>query len=145
MGMGKVVSRCTLGGIPVYTRDATANDSDKSFTVPANKRWRVTNIYVNYVATATVGNRQIRPDYQNSTPNTVVQHAFNGANVTAGTTLNGNWSIGMPVVHSATSSAQSLADAWLPAGYIVRVFDTNAVDAAADDMIVVLFYEEQDV
>lgn len=38
----------------------------------------------------------------------------------------------------------SMPDLILPAGYTIRVLDTNAIDAAADDLIVVLEYVEYD-
>ena len=38
-------------------QDITANDSDKSWTVPANEVWKITHACVNLIATATVGNR----------------------------------------------------------------------------------------
>lgn len=33
----------------------------------------------------------------------------------------------------------------LPSGYVVRVYEPNAIDAAADDLIVTMHYEEFDV
>jgi hypothetical protein len=36
-------------------------------------------------------------------------------------------------------------DIYLPAGYVVRVYDSTAVDVAADDLTVVLHYVEYDV
>ena len=49
----------SLIGIPQLQADEAANDSDKSFTVPAGRMWELTSIWVELVSTATVGNRQM--------------------------------------------------------------------------------------
>ena len=37
----------------------TADDSDNTFTVPANTEYQILSVYVSLVTTATVGNRQM--------------------------------------------------------------------------------------
>lgn len=40
--------------------DDSANDVDKTFTVPANRQWHILYCYIQLATTATVGNRQLR-------------------------------------------------------------------------------------
>src|SRR3989304_1214455 len=49
-----------LLGAESLINDATANDSDKTFTVPASTIWEPLFIVVTLVTTATVGNRKMR-------------------------------------------------------------------------------------
>lgn len=155
MGKGKGVSRTMPVGTPVWVYDATLNDSDKSFTVPANKRWHLLGVRYQITASATVGTR------------TTIVSLTNGANVietmgrvdaaatqtsagrcgpqmgyTVSAPLNLLGSAGNP-----TGKAQEnmFEDMWLPAGYVIRVYDAAAVDAAADDLTVILHIEELDV
>ena len=124
---------------PVLRPDENLNDSDKSFTVGADVEEQVLWIWIELTTTATVGDRQI-----------VVQLQDDGADVI------GEWRVGQVQAASLTryyclapSNADHLAfrdtdylmtpfppSVILPASYVVRVYDNNAVDAAADDMIV---------
>ena len=53
-----------LGGKLKAIDDEALNDSDKTITVPAGKRWLVLSVNVELTATATVGNRQVRFDVE---------------------------------------------------------------------------------
>lgn len=141
-------------GTPKWVRDATLNDSDKSFTVPAGKAWDVKLIEASLTATATVGNRQL------------IALITNGTNVVWASTWAGNITasqVGMLSLHNAQTTGtvattvaldgataptaarqDSIPPMILPAGYVVRVFDRGVIDAAADDLIVVLHYVEYD-
>ena len=139
-------------GTPKWTLDATANDSDKSFTVPAGKVWDLRSVEVDFLATATVGNRSVRMAISNGAAFVhqsiaVVAAASASAVLFIGVGVNGS-STGRPRVvggGSATATVNdSLQPMLLPAGYIVRVYDVSAVDVAADDMTVVLHYVEYD-
>ena len=124
---------------PLLVSDETADDSDKSFTVPANYMYQVLWIWVELTTTATVGNRQM-----------VVELQDDGADIIA------QWRAGAVQAASLTRYycfAPSNADLTafrdtdylmtpipptvvLPASYVIRVYDNNAVAAAADDMVV---------
>ena len=130
-------------GTPKWVRDATANDSDKSFTVPAGKIWEIRAIYGKIVCTATVGNRQIKPIFTDGT-NTVLEAFANGASITASNTCICNWAAGNPQVNSASNAQQNLPIMILPAGYVMRLYDVSAIDPAADDLTVAFNYVEYD-
>lgn len=123
---------------PVISRsiDKTANDSDKTFTVPDGEMWRLNSVFVKLVTTATVGNRQIVIEAQNPDGD-VIGRISAGAVQAASTTryylcMQGtfretafiNTDIQIPIPQ----------DSFFPAGYKLRVYDSAAVDAAADDM-----------
>jgi len=132
-------------GTVKWTRDATTNDSDKSFTVPTGKIWHMIGIRFYLTATATVGNRipsiYVAPDGANYFV------YFQGAALTASNT--GQYMVSFQGVSddftAAAAVVQGSMPMILPAGAIVRVYDVGAVDAAADDMVVLLHYVEYDV
>lgn len=141
-------------GTPMWVRDVTANDSDKSFTVPAGKVWSLKSVHADITATATVGNRVLTMLSTDGT-NTVCFYAKTAA-VTA--TQVGALRIGIgetitttasqvPTLAGATPNVAfmvPIAETILLAGYTVRVYDATGVDAAADDLNVVLHYVEYD-
>lgn len=156
MGEGKVVARTLPAGTPTWVRDATLNDSDKSFTVPADKIWNLIGIQAALKATATVGNRVMTANAANpagdfiwTSGNTAAIAAAAHGGVTyypsqtmsttnirgvddgTGLTVTLNGSLPNPMI--------------LTAGCTIRVFDLAAIDPAADDMVVVLYYVELDV
>jgi len=155
MGSGKMVVRSTLGGIPVWTRDATANDSDKTFTVPANKRWRLLSIWAQIDCTATAGNRVLGATIGNGA-DVIFPVIYTGSitasqqgviksfiALTASTTPQYAPKLNQDAANVVAINA--LPELWLPAGHTIRVWDRGAIDAAADDMTVILHYEELDV
>lgn len=124
---------------PYLHADEALNDSDKTFTVPSSVEWHIMWIWVELTTTATVGDRQL-----------VIEIQDNANDVTA--------QIRAGVVQAASLTryylfAPSMADLgvfrdtdWLMTplpptvlldiGMQVRVYDNNAVAAAADDMVV---------
>lgn len=142
-------------GTPTWVLDATANDSDKSFTVPAGKIWRLISIYAEITCTATVGNRVLAISMTNGT--SVIDRNDAQANTTASQI--GNFFVGYGTPSAASTTARRILagtsnattttsigdpERILLAGYVVRVFDRGAVDPAADDLTVVLHYVEYD-
>jgi len=141
-------------GTPRWVRDATANDSDKSFTVPVGKIFDVQSIHVEITTTATVGNRALSVFITNgtdvisvlgrtgsiaATQSGVLFVSRNGP-VTATTGFH-------PLLSGASGNAALVSQSApliLPAGYVIRCWDLSAIDAAADDMTVVLHYVEYD-
>lgn len=143
-------------GTPTWVRDATANDSDKSFTVPTGKLWCLKAIEACLTCTATVGNRVLSAVITNGVNQ--IHSLWQSASITASQVgvVYGATSLGTP---STTASRKptlaggdsvnvaindSLPDMVLPAGYVIRVYDSAAIDPAADDLIVVLHYVEYD-
>jgi len=140
-------------GTPTWVRDATANDSDKSFTVPAGKVWVIKSVYHEELCTATVGTRLFWALITNGAD---VVYRSPGVSLTASQQGAGQYACGFSsylttiptrTLSGATNNAQNTAfmpDFVMPAGYVVRVYDSATIDAAADDLTVVLHYVEYD-
>lgn len=141
-----------LLGVPTWVRDATSNDSDKTFTVPANKVWMPLYIHGEIVNTATVGNRTLLIVFGDGA--NVLFTSPKSANIAAsqvgsitmaqqlayGTTVNA-----APLLSGSSPNIAvygPLTPTYLAAGSTIRVLDSAAVDAAADDMTVILHYLE---
>ncbi len=125
--------------------DAVANDSDKTYIVPASREWRLLSILATLVATATVGNRQL--DVLLTDGSDVVVAKYRAAAViTAGQTRTVIFAPGHPqdaAFDAGGSMYRMLPDAFvMPTGYKVRVYDSAAIDAAADDLTVRILVEE---
>lgn len=119
--------------------DETADDSDKTFTVPASTEWQVLWIWVEFTSTATVGDRQLVVQIQDSAADVIGEIRVGTVQAAS---LTRNYMLG-----ATLADLQAFRDTdWLctplqpglmlQAGDILRVHDNNAVDAAADDMIV---------
>lgn len=146
--------RSVPGGTVNWLRDDTANDSDKTFTVPAGKVWEILMLSANIVATATVGNRTVVM-LVNVAGGAVLAMCL-GAAVAA--TAAGAYVVGPGVTNSTTiqdyplytgfvsasMKSMSIPTLYLPAGATIRIYDIAAIDPAADDMTVVLEYVEYD-
>lgn len=141
-------------GTVVWTRDAAANNSDKSFTTGAGKVRRLVGIEAELTATATVGNRYLTFNVTDGT-NVVYQGPRTAAIVASqvgtllascavASTTNTNDVPKFDAALPNVARGYSLPELILPAGYVVRVWDVSAVDAAADDLVVVLHYVEYD-
>ena len=145
-------------GTPKWTRDATLNDSDKSFTVPTGKVWLVRSVTATIVCTATVGNRILEARITDGAD--IVAIGPRSGAIAASQKGTYQWMEG-GLSTSTSGDLASLVDGTtvnvvravatipsggyiIPAGYVVQVSDVAAVDAAADDLIVVLHYVEYD-
>lgn len=141
-------SEC-VNELPLIGRvyDATLNDSDKTFTVPSGELWKINNAHVSLVTTAAVGNRHMVievSDDEGALMGRVSAGAVQAASATRyysimqGTYresafVNTDIQIPMP------------ADLYVKAGYTIRVYDSAAIAAAADDMIVRISYKKYTV
>jgi hypothetical protein len=141
----------------VWTRDATANDSDKSFTVPTGKIWELFAVEASIITTANAGNRSLRLTITDGTNLLLIPRY--SASIAASKRGFARWHSDYGYAHTDAATytlndGGAAADVavhdwlptkcYLPAGYVVRVYDSNAVDAAADDLTVVLHYIEYD-
>jgi len=133
--------------------EATANDNDKTFTVPDDKIVFPMEIYVQYSASADVGNRQpllIITDGTN-----VIRTVGLIANLTASQTsvlamsANANITVSSRKLLGSTGGITAgWGDAlpngyYLPGGYTVRIYDGNSV-TANDDIVFIIHYIEYD-
>lgn len=128
--------------------DTTTNDSDKSFTVPADTEWQVLWIWVELTTTSTVGDRQLVVELQTSGPDVIGQ-------VRVGVTQAASLTYYYMIASSLADLMVERDTDWLmtplppttvlQAGDIIRVYDNNAVAAAADDMVVHIQIAERSV
>lgn len=136
-------SQCLLH----HVIDSAANDSDKSFTVPLGKTWELDWLHIILATTATVGNRQIklvildddsveRMDVHAGTTQaaSLTRHYLCGKGVYRETSFV-NDEMHVPIPHSIV----------LQPGWSIRVYDSAAIAAAADDLTVSLQVKQRDV
>ena len=122
--------------------DTTADDSDKTFTVPAATEWQVLGVLVDYVSTAAAGNRQLSVQVLDGSDN-VLGETRAGVVQAASLTRRYDFAIGNPddaAFRDTTLLQVALPARMLAAGWKVRVYDKAAIAAAADDMTVRLTY-----
>lgn len=129
-----------LVGVPVLVADEAANDSDKTLTaVPALVTWEIQSIRVEFIATATVGNRQLTVRVQDDVSD-IVFEVTPGIVQTANQNIQYHFAPHLPDLTAGRDAGAHMLTPFpnliLLAGYTVRVFDNNAVDATADDMVV---------
>ncbi len=130
------------------TEDITPDDSDKIFTVPASTEWQILWLWVEYSSTATSGSRQMEIQFQSSASNVIAQWQ-------PGITQNENltykylFGTGVPDLEAVRDTnfvmTPLLGASFLSAGQKIRIWDNNAVDASADDMIVRFEYGYHEV
>jgi hypothetical protein len=124
--------------------DATADDSDKTYVVPAGKAWLLRSVYAQLVSTATVGNRQLDILLTDGSDNALARYKA-GAVQAASLTREYVFAPQHPqeTGFTGTTMLRALGEGLiLPAGYKVRVFDSAAIAAAADDLTVRILVEE---
>jgi hypothetical protein len=115
--------------------DVTADDSDKSFTVPANYDYRIANVFMSLATTATAGNRQMVLEITDGT--NVIAQVRVGIAQAASLTRYYNMSRNMPELTAFRDTdylSTLIPDILLKSGYVVRIYDKTAVAAAADDL-----------
>lgn len=122
---------------PRVVSDTTTNDSDKTITVTAAEQWHILSVYVKLATSADVGNRQLVLQLQNSA-GTVVDEMRAGAVQAASATYYYAFHPGganMTTVIDSDFLTTHIPPTWILApGDKIRLFDNNAVAAAADDM-----------
>jgi len=120
--------------------DEAADDSDKSFTVPASTEYQILWIWVEYTSTATAGNRQLVIEVQESAPDVIGQLARAGAVQAASLTRYYQFGPGLADLVGFRDTNYLTTPipptTILRAGDILRIYDNKAIAAAADDMIV---------
>lgn len=118
--------------------DTAADDSDKSFTVPATTEWKILSIWVELTTTATVGDRQIEVQIQDGTTDVIMEFkvgAVQAASLTRYYLLTSEIA-DLTAFRDTDYLSTTIPEFVLPASYIIRVWDNAAIDAAADDMVV---------
>lgn len=128
---------------PALYADEAADDSDKTITVTASQVWQILWIWLEFTTTATAGDRQLVVELQDDS-NDVIGQIRVGLVQAASNTY-------YYMLAPALADLTALRDSdWLmtplpptlilPAGYQIRVYDNNAVAAAADDLVIQMGY-----
>jgi len=119
--------------------DSAANDSDKTITVPAGKTWEIQALNITNVTSADVGNRQI------------VVIVTDGTNTLCTLNAEATQAASLTEYYLYTPKYGTAAEAptgWhyiplpvhtLPPGGTIRIYDSAAVAAGADDLTVVVY------
>ena len=131
--------------VPGIDIDTALNDSDKALAVATAKEWILDSVWIELITTATVGDRQIVLEIQDGSANVLAQFR---AGIVQAASLTRYYLFAPGVVTSAAFIdtdylTTPMPEMHLPAGYQIRVYDNNAVDAAADDMEVTIRYRER--
>jgi len=122
---------------PSLQADEAANDSDKTFTVTATEEWQIQSIWVELATTATAGNRQLVIEIQDDSADVIFQVRA-GAVQAASLTYYYAFAphlVDLTAVRDSDYLMTPFPALVLPAGYIIRIYDSKAIDAAADDMV----------
>lgn len=120
--------------------DATANDSDKTFTVPASTIWEPLFFSITLVSQTTAGNRKMRLEIGDGS----ALWWFKEWTPLQAVTLTRNYyaSIALPddAAFDASGRARMLYEPRfsLPAGWTIRLFDVNAIAPTLDDLTVLV-------
>jgi hypothetical protein len=118
--------------------DALANDSNKSWVVPAGEVWKLNWGHILYVASADAGNRQMEMVVLDDLGQEVY-NIFAGGIQGASTTRHYNFAQGVYRETAFTAleiQVPTPIDLYMPAGFTLKFFDSSAIAAAADDMTV---------
>ena len=118
--------------------DTAADDSDKSFVVPATTEWKIHSIWIELITTATVGDRQIEVQIQDGTTDVIMEFkvgAVQAASLTRFYLLTSEIA-DLTAFRDTDYLSTLIPEFTLPTTYIIRVWDNAAIDAAADDMVV---------
>ena len=128
---------------PELQSDIAANDSDKTFTVPADTQWRVKWIWVEYTSDGNAGARQLAIEIQDDTADVIAQMSVG---ITQAASLTYNYLLApnvteLAALRDATYLTTIMPEWILPEAHVVRVWDNNAVSAAGDDVIIHMMVE----
>ena len=127
----------------VLVSDILANNSDKLFTNNTNNQtWLIHSIRVELTATATAGTRILQIDVQDTSNDVVLSLGSDTTRIASGSQT---WEFvrggQANLVHVSGAITESLPDVFVMPGFDLRVFDSSATAAAADDMVVHIVME----
>lgn len=131
----------------VQVSDTAANDSDKTFTVPSGKQWRVLWGFASFVTSAQAGNRRMAFRIQDENNNVIFESKSLNVQVASVTELY-NF---LPGISDTSESVAALhmmpfpRNTILPENFSMRILDAAVVDAAVDDLTIRLIVEETEV
>jgi len=118
-----------------HESDLTANDNDKTITVPAGYEWQVLWVYVEYTSDANAGNRQLELRILDAGGNTIGQ-VRPGTTQAASLTRNYMFAPSLADLVGFRDTDYLMTPfpptVFLPAGYSIQMLDNNNVSAADD-------------
>jgi len=118
--------------------DATTNDSDKTFTVPDGEMWKLNYVFTTLTTSAAAGNRQMVVDVADAS-GTGLWGISAGAVQAASLTRRYSYVPGTSREAAFVNTEIQVPipeNSFIPGGGTIRVYDSAAIAAAADDMIV---------
>ncbi len=128
--------------------DIAVDDSDKTFTVPAGQEWQILFVWVVLTSTAAVGNRQMTIRAMTS-GGAIIASLKAGAVQAASLTRNYLFAPSLADLTSFRDTSflmtPMMPTMFLSAGQQLRVLDSGAIAAAADDMLVYIQYAYRSV
>jgi len=127
--------------------DEVADDSDKTIVVAADRRLKLYYGQVTLVSTGSAGNRQMALEVLDDSAKLVYRSL---AGATQAASLTREYHFGPNAVReSAFVNGQIMVptppDLILIPGWTLRIYDTAAIDAAADDMTVSLVIDDREM
>ena len=123
----------------IVVEDDDANDSDKTYTFPANYMYQVLAIYVELTTTASAGDRQLEVQLLDYSDNIIQDYR---PHVTQAASLTYKYVFGPGLaqdtdVYDTDHITTPIVPTMIVSGtYDLRIYDNNAVAAAADDMTI---------
>jgi hypothetical protein len=123
-------------------QDLALNDSTKTFAVPTGFTWLPRLLYVDYTASGDAGNRFVAVDYMNGTIVQFRSRIISAIIANANEFVTAHGHVEEPAETVATFHYLPLPCVTLAAGLSIRVWDTAAIAATADDMLVSLWVDE---
>ena len=127
----------------VLQRDATLNDSSKTFTVPAGETWIITHVNVTITASGDAGTRRMRVRTTDGTNQLSISEA--GATFETTDVQTCDFYPGAPDLTTEVADTVKVAMPILVllSGHQLIVEEAAAFAAAADDMIVAFLYSRR--
>jgi len=126
--------------------DTLNNDSNKTFTVPSGKKWKLLYGLIQLTTTATAGNRRIALVLLES--NSVPIYEIQALNVQVASTTE-RYSLGQVTDVSESVASRHLlpipVNTVLIEDFQINILDNANVDATADDMTIHLIVEESNM
>lgn len=119
--------------------DEDANNSAKTYTVPDGVAWEPRHLLVEYAASADVGSRLLAVEFLDDANDVIGTCPVATPTVTAGQTMRFNLFASCVSKNPATGAAYGtdpLSPILLPPGYKIKVYDSAAIAATADDVTV---------
>lgn len=124
----------------VLTSDTSANDSDKTIAVPADKEWFIQSILVELSASSSAGDRKMVIEILNGSADVVQVIIHNESSHPEDEEWHYSYSrigsTGSATIGSVFVVMTNIDGLILPGGYSLHIYDAAAIDPSADDMIV---------